>query len=680
MSENQIAQAAYDYQALGWQVIPIPLQSKNPNRTGWQNERWTPEDVPQKFFPHGNIGVLLGEPSHGLIDIDLDCAIACRLAPAFLPPTEFKSGRASNPYSHYWYSVPAPVPRYEEFEFNGKLLELRSNGQQTVVPPSLHQDTGEQIIWHESNGAPAIITGAELTRAVRTLAAACLLTQHYPAVGSRHDGALALSGFLLRNGWDAEHVRHFLTAVAMAAADEEISDREKAVETTAEKLAANEPAIGGTRLRELLGSAVFEKFCDWLGFSTPARFTQNTIEADNVAPDEIPFWPVDTLEGDFISDLTYLLYVGTSVPPQYLREGIVQILAARTDGKLGFPRHADLPGRRFLALISERAGQGKGESRRRLLETPNGALLPLLGNLKLLNGSGIGSGQYLAKELEENPHAVIDWDESSKLFQVTGQQSCTLFSDLKSLFAGNSHWTGSFTNKKHGTDDAHLSVSLQSTHKTFAEGFALRSGMGDGLLSRFTLVYSAGMPVVAEWEPRNFSEEKKLVAALGDLIPKVHTVPEIAEDARQCMKEFILALGAPDHPYPDHVRRLPDLVKTDILARCIYSATPQQITLEMVQRGILWGQHQLALRLHFWPADATDKNAAMTKLLLKRLEKGTASDRDLRTAAHVYRNGSHDTYIRARTALLRSGQIIVSSRNGKEKDVYRLADEGESCR
>ncbi|MGB7602839.1 MAG: hypothetical protein WBM24_21235, partial [Candidatus Sulfotelmatobacter sp.] len=199
-----------------------------------------------------------------------------------------------------------------------------------------------------------------------------------------------------------------------------------------------------------------------------------------------------------------------------------------------------------------------------------------------------------------------------------------------------------------------------------------RSGMGDGLLSRFTLVYSAGMPVVAEWEPRNFAEEKKLVTALGDLIPKVHTVPEIAEDARQCMKEFILALGAPDHPYPDHVRRLPDLVKTDILARCIYSATPQQITLEMVQRGILWGDHQLALRLHFWPADATDKNAAMTKLLLKRLEKGTATARDLRIASNCYRDGTHELFTRALSNLTRSGEIKVLNPNKKGFAVYGL--------
>ena len=173
---------------------------------------------------------------------------------------------------------------------------------------------------------------------------------------------------------------------------------------------------------------------------------------------------------------------------------------------MAYPRYPDLSVRRFLALISERAGVGKGVSWKRLTENSGtgGALCPLLlGGLKLLNGSGIGSGQYLAKELEENPDALIHWDEGSQLFQVTGQQGNTLLSALKTLYESNSHWTGSFVNKKHGTDDAHLSVLLHATRKTFVDGFALRCSVGDGLLSRFVLVYSAGMPVVAEWEPRN---------------------------------------------------------------------------------------------------------------------------------------------------------------------------------
>jgi hypothetical protein len=103
---NAVAQAARDYLALGLQPIPIPLRSKNPGRDDWQDERCTVEDVPQKFSSHKNIGLLLGEASNGLVDLDLDCPEAVALAPAFLPFTGFKSGHATNPVSHYWYVSP----------------------------------------------------------------------------------------------------------------------------------------------------------------------------------------------------------------------------------------------------------------------------------------------------------------------------------------------------------------------------------------------------------------------------------------------------------------------------------------------------------------------------------------------------------------------------------------------
>jgi len=571
------------------------------------------------------------------------------------------------------------LPEHRKFKCNGKILELRTVGQ-TVVPPSLHEDTGEEIVWHEAEGTPARVAGIELSRIAGELAAATLLLRQYPAVKAqreRHNLALALAGFLLRKGWNAEHICIFLHKIATQAGDEELQDRLTCVETTAERLAAGETALGGPSLRELIGSEVFQQFCNWLGFTTVARFALPTIEAETIEPEAVPLWPVDILEGDFLSELTYQLYVGTSLPPQYLREQMIAVLAALADGNLGYPLHRDLPARRFLAMLSEHAQAGKGESWKRIVgDTPEGgALRPLLGNLKLLNGSRIGSGQYLAKELEENPRACCHWDESSQLFQVSGQQGSTLFSALKSLFESTSHWTGSFTNKKHGGDDLHLSVLLHATRKTFVDGFALRGGMGDGLLSRFTLCYSGGMPVVPEWEPRNFAEERKWVATIANLIPQQRTVPTIAADARERMNAFARVVYSPEHSHFAHARRILELTKVDVLHRCVYSGSPE-ITREMVERSIAWGEHQLALRLVFWPSDATDRTEAMTKILLNRLQKGRATMRDLRTAAHVHHDGNHETLNRAITALKRSGAVAVVGKNRKGQEILAL-DEDE---
>src|SRR5262249_16490009 len=83
--------------------LPVPKGSKNPGRTGWQKERVTKEELPEKFRNGSNVGLLLGDPSNDLIDVDLDTPEAVFLAPYILPKTEMVSGRPSSRDSHLWY-------------------------------------------------------------------------------------------------------------------------------------------------------------------------------------------------------------------------------------------------------------------------------------------------------------------------------------------------------------------------------------------------------------------------------------------------------------------------------------------------------------------------------------------------------------------------------------------------
>src|SRR5215208_6550855 len=64
--------AAERYLRAGLSVIPVSVAEKNPYRGGWQNERWSIEDVPELWDNGQGIGVLWGKPSGGLIDVDLD--------------------------------------------------------------------------------------------------------------------------------------------------------------------------------------------------------------------------------------------------------------------------------------------------------------------------------------------------------------------------------------------------------------------------------------------------------------------------------------------------------------------------------------------------------------------------------------------------------------------------------
>ena len=185
------------YLSRGWTVVPVRHRSKKPIHDDWPNLRIGPTEAPQHFGGRPmNIGVALGPSSGGLVDVDLDCVEAVRLAPFLLPRTRAVFGRPSNRGSHYLFTAPElseavgakeawtdPAPALDPItgeKANPKLLELRVGGRgkaaQTVAPGSTHKETGELIAWEE-NGDPAKVDGGMLRRAVRALAAGCLLVK-----------------------------------------------------------------------------------------------------------------------------------------------------------------------------------------------------------------------------------------------------------------------------------------------------------------------------------------------------------------------------------------------------------------------------------------------------------------------------------------------------------------------
>ena len=261
--------AARDYIKSGRAIVPIPKGKKAPSLMDWPDLRLTEADIPQYFSRDENLGVILGEPSGGLVDIDLDASEAVGLGDVFLPKTEAVFGRPSKPRSHREYKC-EPVLKSEKFaDVDGTMLiELRSTGTQTVFPPSIHP-SGEQIRW-ESEGEPTRVDAHLLREAVSKLAAAALLVRHWPK-GSRHEAVLALAGALLGAGWSVDQATEFVAAVITTAGDEEVEDRVRAVQDTAEKAAAGEPITGLNHLADLLDRKVVRKLREWLRL-TPRVF------------------------------------------------------------------------------------------------------------------------------------------------------------------------------------------------------------------------------------------------------------------------------------------------------------------------------------------------------------------------------------------------------------------------
>jgi len=77
----------------GFLVLPIPAGRKAPRLKGWTELRLKKQDLEGAFGPSDNLGVILGAPSGGLVDVDLDCHEAFSLARSFLPPSIVGSAR-----------------------------------------------------------------------------------------------------------------------------------------------------------------------------------------------------------------------------------------------------------------------------------------------------------------------------------------------------------------------------------------------------------------------------------------------------------------------------------------------------------------------------------------------------------------------------------------------------------
>lgn len=156
--------------SVNWVLVRLRRKSKMPIQDAWPELDEKPR--------HGeNVGVHMARS--GLIDIDLDCDEAVRLADEFLDPS-LSFGREGL-RTHILYSGKGsshvfrdPWDDQDRPKARGKVLvEIRCNlGQQTMIPPSVHP-SGSVLEWLSYDLQPLADEGA-----VGRLAAACWVLRH----------------------------------------------------------------------------------------------------------------------------------------------------------------------------------------------------------------------------------------------------------------------------------------------------------------------------------------------------------------------------------------------------------------------------------------------------------------------------------------------------------------------
>src|SRR6056297_3870085 len=172
--QTDVRSQVAEYRQRVWYCVPLRPRSKSPARRDWTNLRLSPDVFPDNC----NVGIILGEPSGWLVDVDLDCPEAIELADQYLPPTPAITGRPSSPKSHRWYiAANATTEKHQDPSDGSMIVELRSTGGQTVVGPSIHPD-GEP--YDVLDAEPAVVPAPMLAACVKALADAVIVKRGVP--------------------------------------------------------------------------------------------------------------------------------------------------------------------------------------------------------------------------------------------------------------------------------------------------------------------------------------------------------------------------------------------------------------------------------------------------------------------------------------------------------------------
>lgn len=265
MTLQEIVQGYIDK---GYAVVPIGKGEKKAH-SSWPKKTYKAKD----FNDGDNIAFKCGKPSGGLIDFDCDCLEAVEVARLLMPKTGLVHGRAGKPDSHYWFKSNQEMKTTQFTDIKdsaGKsrmLLEIRSTGGYTVVPPGIWTDkqgnNPEDITWSIEREPTAI--DADIAYDVGAqLAFATLLAVHWPGSGARHAAIGPMVGMLCQAGVDPAQAVRVVMAAATAARDSDLPDREKFARMTAGKFAAGDNVTGAPALVEYVGEAVVQRLRAWL--------------------------------------------------------------------------------------------------------------------------------------------------------------------------------------------------------------------------------------------------------------------------------------------------------------------------------------------------------------------------------------------------------------------------------
>lgn len=615
-----------------------------------------------------NYGVAGGKSNLTIIDVDQgipdEPALYAWMEKQGLPETFIvRSGRTSSAGFHLYYSGAVPTTGYN---LDGVIGELRGIGAYVVGPGSIHPSGEKYKIIKD-------VPVASLPENMQQIAAEKHKTmlEYKPGIdtkipaGMRWNYLQRMAGVFRNTGLDRDGIYLALKNFCS-------NNCEDGAEYPDDKIA-------------LLADAAEEKFQmnKNLGVVTVGK-----VEEDNETA--IPETPIETLDGDYVGDLSLALTNGTIIPTGFARSSLKALTGAMLDDYIGFPGEPNLHMRHWNALISTRPEMGKGEVWKRIMMF----MQPLADQCEIIfpKGGFFSSGEHAIKTLAANDGRahLAYFDEMRTLFEKAGSTGSTLFSKLLELYEQKASGVGSLSNGAATFENVSMSMTGGFTLDGFERSTAGKGTGGAGFLSRMVLEYSGGVNWHGDWDDLNTTEVNAAVASIKESVQWLRNyhgthegkrfIPIEDFDAKAARMDFQKWLKAQKDlietrtPGAGFAARLESHFKRDLLIRVAF--TPERkITLKLVEKSVAWAKHQLKLRMNIWAVDqGGDVQQAELKIMNNIRERGPLTKVELQKFTNASKSaGGFDAWNRAFTNVLRADQLFkMPYKSQRGKEVYGL--------
>ena len=670
--------------ANGFCPIPVPFGQKRPNAVAWNSIRVTRDSIP-KFFPsQSNVGIILGDPSGGAVDIDIDSQAARIAADVFLPETNAVYGRTSNRRSHRLY-CPDQDMRYQKFGLSNTLIEIRTstdvNGaikaHQSLVPPSFHGGSKEYYEW-EKSGPPAKVDSRELLHAVLRTAITAALAELHPAFddeqsAARQEFRLAVTGILARH-FTIETARRIFTTLLSATHDPKLDTRLPLLEATFAKLktGSNAHLPGIPSLKAVVGAKCGEKamarLIAWIAIvsekdCTSAKKSEFTSISevsgvDHVVDKLLEFprliGPIDDLARGITSDLSY----------EHKVLCVLVYLGAKMSGKLSLASDPFLQPRFYGCMVGP-PYTGKSSADKEVRR----ALLPILNDVHF--EPSIDSGPALVEALGEHPRLVYTPDEMANAFEKA-RPNRSGYNSLSGEFLGlyESNSTGRRVLKKNGVpialSDVHFSMIGSATPERFDRMWDGTSGASGGLQSRFVLSHSLRlMPV--ERSPNQHSIVETAVALLRQNLQGDGFKIKMTGDAQDAINDWSKRVDLSSFP------RVLDMAKRCALLLSV-SQHQKDIDGDIMSRALKFADYQIGLHQNLMPQDSSGCVQAFENRIISYFKRhNKASGRDLRRSISPEKfPGGYGAFAQAYRNLQSTQKLVEVGKTNKNQPIWTL--------